>query len=50
MSCPSSIRCQDLNPQPLERESPPITTRPGLTPKYAEFKNKIVYLNVAFLI
>ena len=30
--CPSSIRCQ--NPQPSERESPPITTRPGLPPKY----------------
>ena len=30
--CPSSIRCQDWNPQPLERESLPITTRPGLTP------------------
>ena len=28
--CPSSIRCQDLNPRPLERESLPITTRPGL--------------------
>ena len=23
----------DSNPQPLERESPPITTRPGLLPK-----------------
>ena len=32
MSCPSSIWRQDLNPQPLERESPPITTRPGLPP------------------
>ena len=30
MSCPSSIRCQDSNPQPFEHESPPITTRPGL--------------------
>ena len=30
MSCPSSIRRQDSNPQPLERESPLITTRPGL--------------------
>ena len=30
--CPSSIRCWDLNPQPSERESPPITTRPGLRP------------------
>ena len=29
---PSSIWCQDLNPQPLERESPPITTRSGLPP------------------
>ena len=32
MSCPSSIWCRDLNPQPLERESPPITTRPGSRP------------------
>ena len=30
--CPSSIRCQDLNSQPLEHEYPPITTRPGLPP------------------
>ena len=30
MSCPSSIRCRDSNPQTLECESPPITTRPGL--------------------
>ena len=27
-----SIRCRDLNPRPLERESPRITTRPGLLP------------------
>ena len=32
MSCPSRIRHWDLNPQPLEREYPPITTRPGLPP------------------
>ena len=32
MSCPSSIRRQDSNPQPLKRESLPITTRPGLPP------------------
>ena len=32
MSCPSSIWHRDLNPQPSERESPPITTRPGLQP------------------
>ena len=29
---PSSNRCWDLNPQPSEHESPPITTRPGLLP------------------
>ena len=28
--CPSSIQCWDSNPQPLEHESPPITTRPAL--------------------
>ena len=30
--CPSSIRRWDSNPRPLERESTPITTRPGLPP------------------
>ena len=30
--CPSSIRCRDSNPRPLECESLPITTRPGLPP------------------
>ena len=29
---PSSLRCQDSNPQPSDHESPPITTRPGLPP------------------
>ena len=29
---PSSIRCWDSNPQPLEHGSPTITTRPGLPP------------------
>ena len=28
--CPSSIQCRDSNTWPLENESPPITTRPGL--------------------
>ena len=37
MSCPSSIRRKDSNPWPLERESPPITTRPGLPPKFNTF-------------
>ena len=32
MPCPSSIRRRDLNPQPLEQVSSPITTRPGLPP------------------
>ena len=36
MSCPSSIRHWDSNPRPLECESPPITTRPGLPPKDQE--------------
>ena len=30
--CPSSIQCQDSNPQPLKHELSPITTRPGLPP------------------
>ena len=29
---PSSIHCWDSNAQPLEHESTPITTRPGLPP------------------
>ena len=28
--CPSSVWSCDLNPQPLEHESPPIATRPGV--------------------
>ena len=31
--CPYSIWCWDSNPRPLERESPPITTKPGLPPQ-----------------
>ena len=34
MSCLSSIRRWDSNPQPLEHESSPITTRPGLPPHF----------------
>ena len=30
--CAFSIWCWDSNAQPLERESPPITARPGLPP------------------
>ena len=32
MSCPSSKWHWDSNPRPFERQSPPITTRPGLPP------------------
>ena len=40
--CPSSIWCRDSNSRPLEHESPPITTRPGLTPKlYVNFVIKL---------
>ena len=35
--CPSSIWWRDLNPRSLERESPPITTRPGLPPNMSSF-------------
>ena len=35
--CPSSIRCWDSNPWPLECEFPPITTRPGLPPFFDVF-------------
>ena len=31
-NCPFSIWCWDSNSRPLERESPPVTTRPGLQP------------------
>ena len=34
--CPSSIQCQDLNPQPLKHELSPITTRPGLPPYFVK--------------
>ena len=35
--CPSSIGCRDLNSRPLEYESPPITTRPGLPAKLTTY-------------
>ena len=39
---PSSIldkTRQDLNPQPLDRESSPLTTRPDFHPKQTVFMN-----------
>ena len=41
MSCPSSIRRRDSNPRPLDREPPPITTRPGLPPKYSSYPAEV---------
>ena len=35
--CPSSIRCWDSNPRPLEHESLRVTTRPGLLPSTSFF-------------
>ena len=35
---------RDLNPQPSEHESPPITTRPGIPPVYSKVLN-ILYCN-----
>ena len=46
--CPSSVRCWDSNPQPLEHESPPITTGPGLVGKYRWYQliwSQITLLN-----
>ena len=35
--CPSSMWWRDSNSRPLEHESPPITTRPGLPPCQPNF-------------
>ena len=35
-----SIRCRDSNSQPLETESPPIITRPGLPATCKDFLRK----------
>ena len=53
MSCPSSIQHLDLNPQPLEHESSPITTRPGLPPIFLSlfvFVNSMPCLLVCLLL
>ena len=39
---PSSMRCWDSNPRPLEHESPSITTRPGLPPQIQLLKYNIM--------
>ena len=42
--CPSSIQCRESNSLPLDHESPPTTTRPGLPPysviTYLIYQNK----------
>ena len=43
----SSLRCADLNPQPLEHESSPITNRPGLPPNNV-FLNLFMYANLTY--
>ena len=47
---PSSIRCWDLNPQPLEHKSSPIITRPGLPPEKMMilFGCRLLYLKFFF--
>ena len=50
--CPSSIGSWDLNPRPLEHESPPVTTRPGLPPFHTlvwqECFNEEVIIHLSF--
>ena len=44
--CSSSIWCRDSNPQSLEHQSPPLTTRPGLPPncrKYLSTSNYFLF-------
>ena len=50
------MRCHDSTPQPLEHESPPITTRPGLPPAVIFFEvehtacvNKPFRLNICLI-
>ena len=48
--CPTSIWFWDLNPQPSELESYPITTRPGLRPTFRIFKRSSNNLVTLFVI
>ena len=43
MACPSRIRCRDSNPRPLDHESSPITTGPGLPPMFVFFVRNLFY-------
>ena len=44
--CPSSIWCRDSKPLPLEHESPPMTTRPGLPDVLHKLDNDIFYFTL----
>ena len=46
ISCLSSVRHQDLNPQPLECMSSPITTRPWLLPLIEQFEGLLNLSNL----
>ena len=39
--CPSSTRRRDLNSQPSDYKSPPLTTRPGLPPNFSKCLRRI---------
>ena len=43
MSILYSLRCRDSNPRPLDHESSPTTTRPGLLLKYGAFLQVFKY-------
>ena len=44
--CPSSIRCQDSNPQPSKRESLPITTTPRHLFSASSFGSQLCLRNI----
>ena len=46
--CPSSMQHCVSNPQPSERETPPITTRPRLTPNLPTFNSAVIHQWVVF--
>ena len=48
MNDPSSLWCWDSNPQPLEHESSPITTRPELEMGDLSPSLEVNYVQIAF--
>ena len=50
MSCPSNILRRDSNPRPLNREPPPLTTRPGLPIlKFCPIESKLCQILIKLL-